>query len=76
MKTSLETVDVNVVAMDEVENVVATDVVARDVAMVVVFTWTSWLLSDKGTRVATSTIAVTKNKAVLARAHKVLINKP
>ena len=75
MKTSLDSIDVVDVDMDVAVNVVATDVVAMDVPMVVVF-GSSWLLSDKGTRVATSIITVSKNKPVLVRAHKMVINEP
>ena len=50
--------------MEEAVIVVVTEVVAIDVPMVVVFR-SSWLLSNKGTRVATSIIAVIKNKPVL-----------
>ena len=64
MKTSLDTIDVVVVTMDVAVKVVASDVVAMDVPMVVVIR-SSWLLSDKGTRMATSIIAVIKNKPVL-----------
>ena len=74
MGTSLDAGDVVVVAMDVSVKEVASNVVAMDVPMVVVFR-SSLLLSDKGTRVATSIIAVSKNKPVLARAHKILINE-
>ena len=73
MGTSLDAGDVVVVAMDVSVKVVASDV-AMDVPMVVVF-MSSLLLSDKGTRVATSIIAVRNNKPVLAKAHKILINE-